>query len=307
MSRTLRLLQEIGGRQHGVFSLAEAAGGGAAPSAVRYLARTGVVDRLYPGVFCLPGTTDSWHRRLMTALLVCGPEALASHRAAARLWGLAGAEQEIVEVLIRQGRRPRRLAALVHETDSESLLDRRCVANIPVTRIERTLLDYAGVVKPELAEVAFHDALTRGRTSLTRLAQALERLGRRGRPGTARLRTLLADRVGLGSTLESPLEIRFLRLVRATDLPTPVPQHEILDAAGGFVARVDFAYPDRRLAIELDGYAYHGPRQEWERDLARQNAIFAAQWHLRRFTSRDLDQRRQYVLDTVRAAYASVA
>ncbi len=307
MSRTLRLLHEIGGRQHGVFSLAQAAGGGVAPSAVRYLARTGTVDRLYPGVFCLPGTTDSWHRRLTAALLVCGPEALASHRAAARLWELAGAENEIVEVLIRNGRRPRRLPALVHETDDESLADRRNVENIPVTPIERTLLDYAGVIKPELAEVAFHDALNRGRTSLPRLAQALDRLGRRGRPGTARLRTLLADRLGLGSTLESPLETRFLQLLRANGVREPVPQYEILDAAGQFVARVDFAYPERRLAIELDGYAHHAPRQQWERDLARQNAIFGAQWRLRRFTPNDVDRRPQYVLATVEAAYASVA
>ncbi len=33
--------------------------------------------------------------------------------------------------------------------------------------------------------------------------------------------------------------------------------HRVIDDAGRFLAEVDLAYPDRRIAIELDGFRWH--------------------------------------------------
>jgi very-short-patch-repair endonuclease len=69
----------------------------------------------------------------------------------------------------------------------------------------------------------------------------------------------------------------------------PVPQYEVRDDDGGLIARVDFAYPEVRLAIEVDGYAHHSSRKQWESDLARQNRLIAAGWRVLRFSSRDVN------------------
>jgi very-short-patch-repair endonuclease len=47
---------------------------------------------------------------------------------------------------------------------------------------------------------------------------------------------------------------------------------------------IDFAYPDVRLAIEVDGYAKRDSRQALEHDDARQNRLLRAGWRVLRFT-----------------------
>ncbi len=49
--------------------------------------------------------------------------------------------------------------------------------------------------------------------------------------------------------------------------------------------RIDLAYPDLRIAIELDGWAVHGTRGAFDHDRARGNELALAGWTLLRFTS----------------------
>ena len=48
--------------------------------------------------------------------------------------------------------------------------------------------------------------------------------------------------------------------------------------------RVDFAYVDRRIAIEVDGFGVHGTAAALSSDLARQNALVLQGWTVLRFT-----------------------
>jgi very-short-patch-repair endonuclease len=66
-----------------------------------------------------------------------------------------------------------------------------------------------------------------------------------------------------------------------------VPQFTVRDAAGGFVARVDLAIPERRIAIEYDG-AWHGRPGELARDRRRLNELTAAGWRVLFVTAADL-------------------
>ena len=72
------------------------------------------------------------------------------------------------------------------------------------------------------------------------------------------LQDLIEDIAAHGAT-DSPLETRFLQLLRRSRLPAPRRQYEIHDE-GTFIARVDFAYPEIRLAVEVDGYRFHSSR-----------------------------------------------
>jgi very-short-patch-repair endonuclease len=92
-----------------------------------------------------------------------------------------------------------------------------------------------------------------------------------------------------------------LRLLRSAGLPSPVCQYEIRNN-GRLIARVDFAYPSVRLAIEADGYEWHSSRSRWQRDLARRNALLALGWRVMHVTAKDLDERPETVVATVKAA-----
>lgn len=70
------------------------------------------------------------------------------------------------------------------------------------------------------------------------------------------------------------------------------------------IGRVDLTYPERRLALEADGYRYHSGRAAWGRDLARGNGLLLAGWRVLRFTSADLRQRPDDVVEAVRRAHA---
>ena len=85
---------------------------------------------------------------------------------------------------------------------------------------------------------------------------------------------------------ESPQGTRVRLLIRRGGLPAPVAQHRVFDE-DGFVARMDFAYPELRLAIEYDG-AWHGAPGQLARDRRRLNRLTAAGWRVLFVTAEDL-------------------
>jgi hypothetical protein len=95
------------------------------------------------------------------------------------------------------------------------------------------------------------------------------------------------DVVGLADGLaESPPETRVRLLMRRAGLPSPEAQYRVFDDAG-FVARLDFAYPELKLAIEYDG-AWHGRPGALGRDRSRLNRLFEAGWEVVFVTAADM-------------------
>ena len=101
---------------------------------------------------------------------------------------------------------------------------------------------------------------------------------------------------------ESPPESR-VRLALVLAGLAPVCQHVVTDSRGAFVARVDLAFPEHRVAIEYDGWAVHQQGDAFRRDRQRQNALVMAGWTVLRFTAEDL-RRLEVVVRQVRAALA---
>jgi very-short-patch-repair endonuclease len=85
---------------------------------------------------------------------------------------------------------------------------------------------------------------------------------------------------------ESPQETRLRLLLHRSSLPRPVAQH-VVRRDGRFVARVDFAWPEHRLALEYDGI-WHGEAGQFQRDRRRLNDLFAAGWRVVFVTAADL-------------------
>ena len=274
--------------QHGVFARSQVVAEGATRGFIEGRLATGRWEPRYPGVYVMAGAPASWRQRLLAACLLTG--AVASHRAAAAVLRVPGGETGTLELSAADGRRVRRSGLVVHQVASLDPVDVTVVDAIPVTTATRTIIDLAAVVTAEILEEALDDGLRRQLTSIPRLAWRIATLGRRGRPGIAVLQRLIAARGGARPTPESALETRLLRRLRRAGLPEPECQYEIKDR-GRLLARVDFAFPDARVAIEADGYRWHSGRVRWERDLARRNRLTAHGWRVIHVTSGDLEHR----------------
>jgi very-short-patch-repair endonuclease len=254
-----------------------------------------------PGVFRLAGAPETWHQALHAAVLAA--DAVVSHRSAAELWGLmrpAG----YVEVSIPPQRRPRlRPPAVAHRIKDlrPDLAARR--EGLPLTDPARTIVDLGLVLPTWSVSGALNRGLATRLLTIGQAAHLREVLARRGRNGTGVVGEILERRLLTGGGDQSELETVLHRLIEGHDLPLPVLQHEVWHA-GRLVARIDAAYPDLQLAIEVDGYEHHSAPEAFQRDRTRQNALVALGWTVLRFTWADVVRRPTVVAGEIAAARA---
>lgn len=238
---------------------------------------------------------------ISAANLVIPPEAAIAGRSAAWLWGADDivAAQDPVEILVPWAHRFGPVAGLRIRTVGEvpaDDVDRN--GRVRVTRPGRTATDVAGAAADLIeAVVAVDRMLASGAVRPAQLARAADGLGAgRGTRQTRRAAELADGRS------ESPQESRLrVRLVLA-GLPAPVPQYEVRHD-GRFVARVDMAYPEHKLAIEYDGL-WHGAPGQLGRDRRRLNAVVAAGWRVVHVTAADL-HKVDRIVAAVRVALAA--
>lgn len=78
----------------------------------------------------------------------------------------------------------------------------------------------------------------------------------------------------------SPAEVAFHRAwLRIPGAPELSPQHPV----GRF--RLDFAIPEQRIGVEVDGYEYHHTREQFIADRKRQRIIEMQGWTVVRFAA----------------------
>jgi very-short-patch-repair endonuclease len=248
-------------------------------------------------VYRVAGAPPSWEQRLMAACLA-GP-AVASHRAAGLLWDFPGMADVIVEVTALRHRRRHAVDVTWHESHHLTDRDVTAVKNIPVTKPVRTFLDLGVVLSPDALETVLNEGIRRNLLSVPAIARRLEELGPLRR-GTAEVKAVLGRQVPGKRAPESVLETRFLQLVRTAGLPDPVPQHQVM-SGGSVVARLDFAYLDRKIAIELDGAVYHTGELAKKRDRRRDNQLGALGWRVLHFDWDEVTRTPEYVLQTIDA------
>lgn len=154
-----------------------------------------------------------------------------------------------------------------------------------VTTIERTLCDLAGRVPHHRLEAALHDVLRQQMTTAPRVAERLNRHGRRGRKGAGVLDDLLLEVRQAMPFVGSRFEIIVEEILVKENLPAPVRQL----AVGNEVRTIhpDLAYPTARLAIEADSFSCHGSRDAFYRDRDRDGFLRSLGWEVVRFTWSD--------------------
>jgi very-short-patch-repair endonuclease len=203
---------------------------------------------VYRGVYAV-GTDRLGDRgRVRAATLATGPHSAASFSTATALSRLTASLPALLHVSITRGDRRNRKDVVVHRGLEPA--DITHIAGIPVTTPLRTLEDL------NWPHRLVREALAR---NLIRPEQ------------------LPFERPG-----ENDFEERFRELARRAGLPQPVAQYRF----GPY--RLDFAWPEQRIAVETDGWATHGPRAAFEDDRARDAVLLAAGWRVLRVTYRRL-------------------
>jgi len=143
-------------------------------------------------------------------------------------------------------------------------------------------------------------ALHRGLTTPEVLIRRFLQLAKRGRDGIATVRSVLLAIDPALAPAESDLETLLAQVIRDSGLPPPVRQ--FLIAVGGRQIRIDFAYPEQRIAIESDGFSVHGSRSSFESDRERQNLLALDGWTILRFTWRQICENPLAVAEQIRQA-----
>ena len=239
------------------------------------------------------------HRLLLAATLSQGhPGAVVSHGSAA-----VRHELPVPPIALRRahltrnrtsgGQRRRWVEIHTHRLDDVDVVQ---LGGQAVTSLARTVVDLACTL-PVRDAVAIGDAALRRGLERSELAAALERVGPRHRIASARRAVDLLDprSESYGESVSRVLLIENGR--GPEDL-----QLDVLDLVGGFVGRVDFAWPAHGVIGEFDGRVKYGralkPGQDagqilWD-EKVREDLLRDLGWQVVRWIWADLDDPRAW-------------
>jgi very-short-patch-repair endonuclease len=291
-----RSLAALAAAQHGLVSREQALTQ-VTDAAIRWRCASGRWRAVHPGVYLVGGAPDTWHQRMLGACMAAGGLAVASHRAAARLWGLLG-EDDLVELSVLRPKGPKPAGALWHRSRDLIPAHTTVRGGVPVTNPLRTLVDLGAVVQWWTVEDALDRGLAQRLFSVAAVEWFRHEVARPGRRGCGVLRKVLDERALGTARPDGLLEPRMARVLKGHGLPPAAFQYVV----PGLGARVDFAYPERRIAIEVDGYEVHGTPKAMAADFERQNRLMAAGWVVLRFTWIQVVRQPAAVAAAIRAA-----
>ncbi|GAC47138.1 hypothetical protein GOACH_03_01550 [Gordonia aichiensis NBRC 108223] len=281
-------IHELSVRRDGVFSAAEARACGLSTSAISRRVVSGAWREAAPGVYLVAGHARGARAQARIAVLSVHRDAVLGGAAAAWWLGLCPDEPRKHLVFTRtRGRARRSSATAVRRYRVLDDADIVVHEGLRTTSTDLTVLEAAVVLG-----LSFMDsALLSGRVTLDSLDAAHARYpGRHGAPLVRGYLDLLAD--GTRSAAERVMT-------------------SILDGAGitGWVANlpeggyvIDVAFPAAKLAVEVDGFAYHRDAKAFQHDRTRRNALIARGWTVLNFTWADLVERPDHVINLIAAA-----
>ncbi|CAJ1509950.1 type IV toxin-antitoxin system AbiEi family antitoxin domain-containing protein [[Mycobacterium] burgundiense] len=270
-------------RSHdGVITLAQAREAGLSKDAVRRRVQSGRWRRVARGVYFADDRPFTAAARIRAAVWGHGADAVASGAAAAWWHDLSTSVPDVVDVTLpRTAHSRKHPGTRIRRRDlcAKDIVERRGlrVTSLPLTAVENS------------ARVL--DRALQGQAELEQLWRThVRNKGRYGAP-RARINLLAADD-GSRSKAER-IVVRLLQNAAITGWAANFP-------VGPFF--VDFAFPEPKVAIEIDGFAFHSGVEEFVADRSRQNFLVLRGWQVLRFTWWDLIERPERVIAEIRRA-----
>lgn len=228
--------------------------------------------------------------------LNAAPKAVVSGVIAVRLlgWDLVGNE-----LIVLQSSHKRLAVPSVKVIRRKEPLRFRDVGGLRLAPREEALADLIASVSRDRADAIVDFVLQRrwlDTTAFDRILAERMDLVPKGALALRRARKRIAS--GSRSEAEQRMAV-LLKGARVGSWRANVP---LRDEYGNVVAELDFADVDLRIAIEVDGRAFHSDRRSFERDRRRQNALVVDGWLVLRFTWEQITQDPEGVIATIRAA-----
>jgi very-short-patch-repair endonuclease len=288
----LHAVREIARNQAGIVGRSQLLSAGVDRWAIDRAVRSGRLHSIHPGVYATHAPElASEDALLIAALMAAGDGAVLSHGTAAWRWRVIPAPPTTIELAVPHRRKPPRGVALHRSRfrPGDLFLD----ARFPSTSVPRTLLDLAArydqrALLKALAEAEFHHD--------TR-PDDIQATLRRGHPGSANLRAALKHHTPGHGQARSHLERRFRALLIKHRIELPLRNEPL----GPFT--IDCLWPDRRVAVELDGRQHQRPHQadsDDDRDLWLRRHGYIP----RRYGERQVTHRPDDVIDDLVDAFA---
>ncbi|MHB1836325.1 MAG: DUF559 domain-containing protein [Solirubrobacteraceae bacterium] len=273
-----RSLATLASLQRGAVTRSQLLELGFSGSAIDRRVLRGALHPLLPGVYAVGHEMLAPLAAETAALLYIGDDCVLSHASAAAVWGLGPAPA--VVAVTRIGVTSRRQARLVvHRAEAIDIRDVTIHHGLPLTTPARTLLDRAAEVRISELERVLAEIRVQGLATDAELLAVLDRYSRRS--GTGKLRALLRSERSPAMT-RSEAERALRRLVSAAELPEPLFNVRLHGM------QIDALWSAQRLAVEVDGYPFHGHRAAFERDRRRDQRLAAAGYTVIRITWRQL-------------------
>jgi hypothetical protein len=281
--------------------------------------RSGQLRRVQRGLYVHAGFPDTWRQRLWLEVLAAGDGSAVSSAAAEALHGFRRSAPGAIEVQTSEGGSHHALFGTIHETFWMPMSHITHIDGLPVTSVARTVFDLAGQPKHALA---FQNELLRAHhvkrmtwlvnhairdhgMRMVDLDRVLASTGRRGKPGTAIIREIVAD-LGLDyAPSASELQDLFTEVLGSHGV-TPPDEEIDLGTSERWVGRVDFVWRRQRLIVEVDGGQHRAPLDR-RADRARDAALGGEGWTIIRVTRWDLVNEPENVVARIRAVLAAAA
>ncbi len=273
-----RALNNRASRQRALLSADDIAASGLSYGQLRYRLARQQYRRLRRKVVAVAGAPPSWEQAVQAVSLSAGRGVFAAGYTAARLLGGQMPEAEEIEVLGPRERRVRLPGVRSHRTSHLFDEDVTTRHGIPCTSAARTLVDLSSRLDDRALGKLADDFQRRGVLKLTALDRCAGRLPPAPGRSLPRVHRVLAARWPGYKPGESDLETRVLRLLVGAGLPVPRQQHRIkLDRRRRYF---DLAWPDIKLAVEVDGQAVHGTASQRHEDRLKGNEATQLGWWL---------------------------
>ena len=268
---------ELWAEQHdGLLTNDVAARGGLSRGQMARRRAAGQYRNVRKQVVAIAGAPPTWRQQVRAVILTAGPRVAASHATAARLLGADVADCGSIHVIGPISRMVRLAGVTCHRSMTLEATDVIRRQGISCTSPLRTVIDMSGSLTVKaLGKLVDHFLRNRQLT----LEDLRERVGRsRPAPGRSikRLRAVLAARIPGYDPGESELEGRIARIIDRAGLPRPTQQHRVRYEGERY--RIDFAWPDRKVYLEGNGFGFHRLSSDLDSDAVRQNELVLAGW-----------------------------
>lgn len=290
MSATWRRSMDAWFSTHlGIISASTLVGFGCCDRNVDQMVERQELVRMLPGVL----RSAQWpcnREQILAAVCARNPAAMIGFTSAGQLWGLRRMSDPRIHVLVPHGRSPQMAGVVVHRCrriDPVDLVQRP--DGIRLTSPPRTIFDSADMIGSEATASVLEQLLNEQTVTFGTISDTVRRLYHPQRPGSKTVLAVIRSRPIWRAALQSDLEFKVLEEISRQSLPVPATQFLVRLPDRDRNIAIDFAWPEFKLAVEVDHPAWHDGAIDSHTDKGRDRKLATMGWASARITDMDVN------------------